>query len=383
MLKSGTKTTLVTAYILRYIGDSFFFCFFQVFMLSKGLAEDKIGILMSFMPFVAVCVAPLWSGATHNIRSMKIALVIMSIIEGVMVVIFGNISLMSSFVIVIILISIVDNPFYSLLDGYTTIYAHYLGAEYSSIRKYGSIAYIIGSVLGSLVISHWGYEVGFLIGGLTMISVSIMLSSVPVISMQTTPKDKVNLRAVITDKRLLCYVGMVLTIITTAGVCGNFFNTYLVERFNFNDAYCGYLKAVEVCFEVLSIVVLGKFGSKINVKWLYVALSACYLLKCAIVPIGAPLGVTLAVSCVQGFAFGTYIHVHYKHFSSLVGEKLLTAAILCQLIAHSILLSLGNILIGKAITTYGYATAYLILTAITFVGFSLFTIGAVSKKDFY
>ena len=67
-----------------------------------------------------------------------------------------------SIVFITILVAIAGQPFYILLDGYTSIFAKNNGYQYSKIRLFGSLSYALSTLAAGYVIKFYGFGTAFL-----------------------------------------------------------------------------------------------------------------------------------------------------------------------------------------------------------------------------
>ena len=68
---------LCIAYFLIYFSNAFFMAFFQIFLLSKGFNESKIGIISSITPLLCIIANPIYSLIGKNNKKIKILLFIL------------------------------------------------------------------------------------------------------------------------------------------------------------------------------------------------------------------------------------------------------------------------------------------------------------------
>lgn len=365
MLKNKNNAYLIISYLTRYFADALFFSFYQIYILSKGLTEDKLGIIVGIMPIIVILVNPLWNKTIKNINSNKKILQIMTLIEGILIIIFGKITTFEIFLIIISLIAILDQPFYGILDGYTTIFSNEYKIEFASIRKYGSIAYILGSFIGGILIKYCGYTTTFLISGILYFIPFITFKLIKPFEIKERPqpekKKKQNIKKLIKNKKFITYAITYVIMFGTAYIAMNFFNPFLVKERGLAEYYSGYIKAYDVILEVLTILILTKYGKKIKDTTLYLIISIFYLSKILPIALNMPTSIIIICSGFHGIGFGSLLYIHYKHILELVSEEQTTTALLLISILNALYTSIGNILIGYAIKYQGYPNSFKIL----------------------
>lgn len=148
MFKENNKYKLLTA--LRYLGDGFFYPFFALFLVTKGLAEARIGFILGISPLLAIIMNPIYSRICNNVKKLKTVLGIVSILEGIMILLIGfnsNFYLISALTL---LMAIFGSCHYGLMDSLLAIYSDNTKQNYSGIRLFGTGAYIVATSVGAL-----------------------------------------------------------------------------------------------------------------------------------------------------------------------------------------------------------------------------------------
>ncbi len=364
---------LIISYLTRYFADALFFSFYQIYILSIGLTEEKLGIIVGIMPVIVILVNPLWNKSIKTINSNKKIMQIMTLIEGIAIIIFGHLSIFESLIVTAAAIAILDQPFYGMLDGYTTIFSNEYNIEFATIRKYGSIAYILGSFIGGLLIKYFGYKLTFIISGVLYFIPCITFGLIRPFKQNEQIKEKqtnkFSIQKLLKNKEFIIYAIIYVIMFGTAYIAMNFFNAYLVNVRGIKEYYSGYIKAYDVILEVLTIILLTKYGKKIKDTTLYLIISIFYLSKILPIALNMPTAIIIFSSGLHGIGFGSLLYIHYKHILKLVGEELTTTGLLLIAILNAIYTSIGNILIGYSIKYQGYPNSFklLLIFSITIV----------------
>lgn len=364
---------LIISYLTRYFADALFFSFYQIYILSIGLTEEKLGIIVGIMPIIVIAVNPLWNKSIKTINSNKKIMQIMTLIEGIAIIIFGHLSIFESLIITVSVIAILDQPFYGMLDGYTTIFSNEYKIEFATIRKYGSIAYILGSFIGGLLIKYCGYKLTFIISGILYFIPCLTFGLIKPFKQNEQIKEKQtnksSIQKLLKNKKFITYAIIYVVMFGTAYIAMNFFNAYLVNVRGIKEYYSGYIKAYDVILEVLTIILLTKYGKKIKDTTLYLIISIFYLSKILPIALNMPTFLIIFSSGLHGIGFGSLLYIHYKHILKLVGEELTTTGLLLIAILNAIYTSIGNILIGYLIKYQGYPNSFklLLIFSITIV----------------
>ena len=127
-------------FFLRFFADSMFYSYTALYLASIGLKEGMIGTITSITTITCLIVNPIWSIVAKNNKVSRFLLFILTIIEGVLIIIYGNMDLPSLLMVLTCLLAVSSGPYYNLLDGYASSRCEKTGKKYSNIRVMGSIA---------------------------------------------------------------------------------------------------------------------------------------------------------------------------------------------------------------------------------------------------
>lgn len=359
---------LKVLFFIRYFGDSFFFSFLQLFLAYKGLSESNIGFINSLRPMLVLFMNPFFSFLSKDVNQNRKIMRIITIIEGILI---AFITKFDSFVILTIfvsLISMLDSPFYSLLDGFSVSFTHENNKKYSSFRVLGSLAYVFGNVLGGLTIDYLGYEVTFVISSLFMIITGIVLFFIKPLTKIVKKEEKQNniksYLEILKNYKFYLYLIIYIGIVTVSGIGDNFISLYFLDN-NLGSMEYGIIASLMIVVEVITMFIYSKVSNKVNDGTLYLIIGMAYALRSILIGLDLPLYVTIPASLLRGVAWGLILCIHVNHLRKLVGTSNITNAIfilvLISSIAQMILLNVA----GKLIEIKGYSFVYLGLSLIT------------------
>lgn len=381
-LSKKSSICLSITYLIRYFGDALFFSFYQVFILSKGFGEKELGIIQAIIPIVIIFASPIWNIVAKTPNINKRIMQVITIIEGILIITFAHLSTFELFVIIIFLIAIIDTPFYSLMDGYTAIFGKVYQIEYAKIRRFGSIAYIVGCATGAILVKELGYTNTFIISGIFYICTTIAFRFIkPFKENEKKEKAKTSFKLIIKNNRFIIYAISYVLMAGTAGIGTNFYNAYLVNIRGIPEYYCGYIMSYGVIIELITITILTKYGSKIKINVLYFIIAFAYLLKYTSITLNLPSMIIIISAGFHGLAVGAVIYIHLKFLIELIGSQHLTSGILFISIILSVFTGVGNILVGYYAEKIGYYLPYLILSIIGIIALILFILLFKKEKN--
>lgn len=140
-------------YLFRYFGDAFFYTFLYVFLASNGFNNFELGLVSAFTPLAALIGSIFFARVAKNVNINRVLMVIASFVEFSVALLFALVAPQSFifYLVIITLISFFNVPFYTLLDGYSGTYIMQAKKQYSSMRIMGTISYVVGPLLGAIL----------------------------------------------------------------------------------------------------------------------------------------------------------------------------------------------------------------------------------------
>ncbi len=359
------KYRLVT--FIRYLGDSFFYPFFALFLKAQGLVESKIGFVLSISPLIGIITNPIYSHLCKNIKTTKRVLTIVTILEAFLIL---AISFSKSFILIsflTVILAFFGSSHYGLMDSLFSVYAKSSEVDYSSIRLWGSLAYIIGTSIGGMITKVSNYQVCFIFSALFFIISGFLYHLITPISFEER-KTNVKFREILKNKKYICFVLLYVLVLGTLNAGDYFFSVYLESRSITSNQY-GMIYSYYVVIEVILLFIFSKWTKKINDYILLVIAGICLTLRLIINGMYAPLIAVILASGLRGVSYAIILHTSFRTVTSLVGPERATKGIMFMTLCSSIYVFIFNNIDGVIIEkTNTYRTFYLILAAISCIG---------------
>ena len=121
MFKENIKYKILTT--IRYLGDGFFYPFFALYLVTRGLTEARIGFILGISPLLAIIMNPVYSKICNNVKKLKTTLGVISILEGLMILFIGLSSDFYLISVLTLLMAIFGSCHYGLMDSLLAIYS--------------------------------------------------------------------------------------------------------------------------------------------------------------------------------------------------------------------------------------------------------------------
>ncbi len=346
---------------IRYFGDGCFYPFFALYLVTTGLAEARIGFILSITPIIAIFANPLYARICKNVNVTKKVLAIVTVLEAVMI---TTIAFSNDFYLIsglVVLLALAGSCHYGLLDSLTAVYANNAQINYSSIRIYGSAAYIIATTFGGYIASLFGYRLCFIITSVLFILSGFCYYILrPITTSDTkTTIEKVSYRHILKNKTFILYAIFYILLLGSHFGTGYFLPTYFESR-GVTTVQYGLVYSYFVFFEVVTIIILNRFFKKINVDALLIVSAVCVFIMVLCNYLYLPIPVVIGITCLRGIGYGIILHVCYKYVVDLLGDNEATFAIMFLTLGQSIYIAIANNVNGNLIEHYSYKTFYFV-----------------------
>jgi predicted MFS family arabinose efflux permease len=365
-------------YFIRFFGDAFFYPFMTIYFLHKGLTEDKLGILLAITPITTILVNPLWNYLVKDAKISRIVLQLMTIIEGIIIILVTRVNGFELIALLIGLIAFFCSPYVSIQDGFTATFCNKNGIEYSSIRIYASIAYVIATLIAGYLSQYFGYEVMFLTAGfffaLTAI-ITIWIRPIDSVKNQTDIEiPKRDFKSLIKNKNFYKYLVFYTLVLGAVRIGDSFFGMFITGNLGLSNVGYGWVYSAFVLVEVIALRYMTMKGNQFSEKKLIVFASITFIVRFLIYFLNVPLFVIIAATLLRGLGWGIVLYVHIKYVLAIVKVQNVTTAILIITLVFSIFIGIGNFVTGHFVKAFGYQWLYFILTCLITLGLVIFLI---------
>lgn len=349
-------------YFIRFIGDALFYPFFALYLSSIGVENKEIGIIMMILPMVAIFVNPMWSHFSKNVNSNRKFLRIMTLIEALMIVLLVNRTSVEVIALMTVMIAIAGQPFYIMLDGFTSIFSKQNGYQYGNIRLYGSLSYAVGTLIAGYLIKLYGYGTTFYLAGLFFVLTGVFVHWIKPLdlNMDLDLKEKSDVKSLLNNKRYLLfalyYIILLGTIFGGDAFLGVYFETLGVET----DLF-GWITFYFIIGEILVLFLLSKFGHRFKTRDLLILMGIMNALRYFSYGLGFPLMSMIIISASRSIAMGGLLYISIRYMTEITSAKNLTLGILIYSSFRSLLTAIITVVGGYITDFYGYQLFYMLV----------------------
>jgi PPP family 3-phenylpropionic acid transporter len=363
-------------YFIRYFGDALFYPFMTLYFISKGISEHQLGIILAITPITTILVNPMWNYVVKDSRISQLVLKIMTVIEGVLIIVVTQITGFELYALIICLIAFFCSPFIAIQDAFTATYANNNQIEYASLRIYASIAYVLATTVAGIVVLYLNYEYLFIVSGIFFLATAIIAIWIKPLEQikATDAKPKRNFRSLMKNKNFFKYLTFYTIVVGSVRIGDSFFSVYITNDLGLSAMGMGVVYSAFVLVEVLTIRFLTVKGNQYDEKKLFYFATMLFLLRFISYSFNFPLPIVILMTMIRGVSWGIFIYTHIKYIIKIVKMENITMAVLIITLLYSIFTGVGSILAGAFIETNGYSNFFILQTALIFLGFVSFLV---------
>lgn len=370
------------ANLLRYIGDAFFYPFYALFLNYIGKTESEIGIVLMIIPLLSIFISPLWNLFAKNVNYNKRFAIVFSLIEGLAIISLLAFTNLITIIIITIILGVVNQPFYTLFESYTTVYTIEQKQSYSSIRLFGSLGYAIGVFASGLLIKATGkyFASFFTVFGLYILVMIILFSIKPLKTDQVKKDNKSDFKELIKNKNYIFFLFFYVITVATLFSGDSFWGVYFKTR-GIDESMFGFVSLGVYLLEVLFLFIFSKYGKKINENIIMLLIVFSNVLRFFIYGINAPFWLLVFASFLRGFTMAGILYIVVRHLSKHVKKENITLGMVLFSSFKNIFQMLLTLAGGFVIESFNYSVFYISLAIVGM--FSVLFIKTFQRKEEY
>jgi MFS family permease len=361
-----------------------FYSFIAVFLASIGFKEGLIGNIQSITTITCLIVNPIWSMVAKNNKTSRILMVVLSIIEGTILIIYSNMTTVESIMLFTALMAIAASPYYTIMDGHAATYCETHNKLYSNVRVVGSIAYMIGAALGGILIDLIGFTYTFTISGLLFVLVGVMAKFLKAVDKKnvTEENSKESFKTILTNKLFIIYAISYLFIVTLSIIGDNYVSLLFTKELGLTVSEYSFIYSAMIIVEVAIMILAGYLFKDTEPHKLVLIAGVAYFFRALIVSFTSfPVWILIIGTCLRGVGWGLVLFVHFRYLIRLVGiENATRAAFIITVLGSTFNFIVSNF-IGYVFEDIGYNYTYKILAFITLVSTLIFFILTKSTQE--
>lgn len=371
MKRQTNKLNLI--YIFSFLGDALFSPFLALYYSSLGIEETKKGILLALIPLSSLIGSLFYGKLSKNAKKNLLiirVLVLFQLIAMMLIGLFENYYLIMIFTLIF---AIHNSTFFSFQEGICVNITSKEKRVYATTRSFGTLGYLIGSLLGGKLIDLTSFSVVFLIAGLIYVLVELLFFFIKPYEEDINENSKISFKEVFIHKDFVMYLITYILILGTWSVEEAYASIYF-KSLGISASIWGYIYAFQIFIEMVVIFIINNvFKRKINHRLL---LLSSFIIICArtlFLSFDSNLIFKLFFNAtLRGAAWGLFLSSHMEKLKSILSEKLITKAVLILAISSNIFTTIFNYLSPYVYENISFNIYFLILFLVQITGLIIY-----------
>ncbi len=326
-IKEESKYKIVNT--IRYFGDALLYPFLPLYFYYLNKTESEIGLLMMIIPLLGALLNPLWSIFSKNINYNRTYLKILAIFEALVIIFLLIFTDMPFLILGTIILGIVGQPFYSLFDGYTTVYTLMENKNYAPIRLYGSLSFALGVLIAGFLLDRTSFTILFSISALMYSFVSIAVSWIKPLDLShvLNVSKKANSKELLKNKHYLKFTAF---FIISMGLLygGDSFLGIFFEYLNYSPNIYGTVVFIQVILEAIILFLLAKWKYKNKMRVIMISIVLSNFVRYIMFSFYPPLYLLTFAAILRAIAMGSILYVAVEYLKLKVSSKNITLGII-------------------------------------------------------
>lgn len=140
-------------YLLYYFGTALYITFVSLYLRSIHLSGAQIGLLVSVVPLASIAIQPLWGILSDRHRHRKLILTLSFLSAALIAPLVATTHSLPLLFLLVAALAVALSPAIPLSDATTLEWLQSHGGSYGSVRIYGSLGFLLGSLFAGRVLS--------------------------------------------------------------------------------------------------------------------------------------------------------------------------------------------------------------------------------------
>lgn len=377
---------IIAVAFIRFFGDALFYAFLTRYFSTLGFSTIQVGILIGVIPGMAILGNIVLSKVATNLKINRVIFIFWILIEGTFISLSGFITSFWWVLMFDCICCFCSNSFYNLFDTFIIYISNKVDKSYSSIRVFGTIAYIVSTFVVGILISLIGYKHVFLIGGALLLISGIVFLFVRFdkddfnISEKDSKTEPVKLKDIFKNKNYILYFSSIIIILGIHWSSDNIYNLY-TSYLNIPDATFGYFTSGSMIVEAITLIVASKFRKFKYLKKMFIISASCLVVRLSIFAIpGLNNYIYLSAQLLRGVTYGLLISANLYLLSNIVKKKFVNKCFFIAVAANEAFSAIINLSSTTIISLTSYTFIFVVLAAIAST--SIILVSLIKPMDF-
>lgn len=363
-------------YFAYYFFVGAFVPYWGLYLQSEDFTVVEIGILMSLFQISRIFAPNFWGWlADHTAkRTIWIKLNAVLGVIGFIAVFWAH-----GFIPMLLVmgaLSLFTSSTLPLSESLTLTHLATTGGHYSRIRVWGSIGFVVASVILGFVIDWAGISSLLWMLLLVQIVLFSLTFTLPEAKVAAHDKDHFSVWNIIRNPAVIALLVGCAMMVTAHGVLYNFYSIYLAEH-GYSKGMIGLLWAVGVICEIVIFMLMPKIMKKFSLKAILLTSLALAVLRFALIGVAVDNIVLLLIAqSMHAATFGSFhaasIEIVDQFFT---GRHHAKGQAIYNSVTYGVGGAVGGVAGGYALQALGGEITFLLAAAFPLIGFIVIALG--------
>lgn len=347
--------------------------------LSRYLSEflnfngKQIGTILAIPSLMALITLPMFGAMYDNAKKPKMITLSLMVIASFVALLIPGLKLFALVLIMITVLEVLIKPAGVILDSVTVKASERLNFEFGNVRKYGSIGYIVASVMVANLTKSFTLQIIFYSFALFMILASINITRVNDYPNDNQGHDfKSELKMLMKNKQFFYVTFIYATIFGLANVALNF-DGVRIEHLGYGPEYMAYLVPSFVFFEVMLLRYSDRFVNRFGYKLPLFLGGIIISLKWLVYSITTNVVIYIIVASMHGLMLALVMPTTFKYIQNIVSPKVHATAMTILNSVFLLTIAVFNFITGWLIDFKGFNFVFMVYLVIALCGTMLVT----------
>ena len=359
--------------ISYYAAIQFFFCistnpwnYVNVYFRELGFTGQQVGYLSVGGTVLAAVLLPVMGMLGDKLRSPRRvfcwAMAVFIPLFFVMPLV-GHLwgAAMAPFFILAAILSLLTQVSSSMLDAWSGADMDRLGVSYGTVRRFGSLGFVLLMLVASVVIGKliptWSSCIIMAVGGIVVLLIGSRrpYGKMPAAKKEQAPSGKGLLKLVLKNYYFVSYLLLILAFCCFIGIV-NLCLSYLMDYAGADPSSLGVVSGVRAFTEILAMIWIGR-SKKLPPYWVLLATGTLMVaLEHLIYPWMTSFWLMVAASVLTGFGGGLYYGLSASYVLQIVDHRAASTAMSVVGVVKACIAIAGAAVGGTVIDRWGVTT---------------------------
>jgi MFS transporter, PPP family, 3-phenylpropionic acid transporter len=363
-------------YFIYYFFVGSFVPYWGLYLKSEQFSAADIGILMSLFQISRIFAPNFWGWlADHTAK--RVVWIKLAALLGLLgfIAVFWAHSFFWLFLVMAAL-SLFTSSIMPLSESLTLAHLAKTKGHYSRIRMWGSLGFIVASVVLGFFIDWYGIR--SLLWFLLAVQIALFVLTFKLPEAQVTPHahDKFSIWSILKQPAVMALLLGCALMVTAHGLLYNFYSIYL-EQHGYSKSMIGLMWSLGVICEIGIFMLMPKIMLRFTLKSILLISLALAVLRFAMIGL-VPDNLTLILiaQCLHAFTFGSFhvasVEVITQFFN---GRHQAKGQAIYNSIAYGVGGAVGGLAGGFAMQAWGGEYTFMLAAAFPLLGFIVIALG--------